>query len=301
MTAWGRPERRLLGDPRGAPRLAGPPAGLDSCVLESVREPAVAGSFYPAEAAELGTLVDRLLAAVPARTGGCPEALPRASPRALIVPHAGYVYSGPVAAAAFARVAAHGERIERVVMIGPAHRVPVEGLVWPGVARLRTPLGEVDVDVDALRDLPGVAAHPAAHAREHSLEVMLPFLQRIAPRAKVVPLLGTDVPADEVGRVLEALWGGPEALIVISSDLSHHLPYREARARDEHTAARIVGLDDSISGDEACGAVGVNGLLRLARRRRMRVELVDLRSSGDTAGPRDEVVGYGAFALHEAA
>ncbi|HSK01310.1 MAG TPA: AmmeMemoRadiSam system protein B [Kofleriaceae bacterium] len=283
-------------------------------MLESVREPAVAGSFYPAEAAELGALVDRLLATAPARTGGRPEAVPGAAPgavpeavpeaslpKALIVPHAGYVYSGPIAAAAFARVAALGERIARVVMIGPAHRVPVEGLVWPGVARLRTPLGEVEVDVDAIRDLPGVAAHPAAHAREHSLEVMLPFLQRIAPRAKVVPLVGSDVPAAEVGRVLEALWGGPETLIVISSDLSHYLPYREARTRDEHTAARIVGLDDSLSGNDACGAAGVNGLLWLARRRRMRVELVDLRSSGDTAGPRDEVVGYGAFALHEAA
>jgi AmmeMemoRadiSam system protein B len=275
-------------------------------VLESVREPAVAGSFYPAEAAALGELVDRLLATVPARTGGRPEALPGGLPGAflpkgLIVPHAGYVYSGPIAAAAFARVAAHGEHIARVVMIGPAHRVPVEGLVWPGVARLRTPLGEVEVDVAAIEALPGVTAHPAAHAREHSLEVILPFIQRIAPRAKVVPLIGTDAPAEEVGRVLEALWGGPETLIVISSDLSHHLPYREARARDEHTAARIVGLEDSLVGDDACGAVGVNGLLWLARRRRMRVELLDLRSSGDTAGARDEVVGYGAFALHEAA
>ncbi len=261
-----------------------------------MRPPAVAGSFYPGEPDELGALVDRLLAGASAtapHAGACPKAL--------IVPHAGYVYSGTIAAAAFARVAAHASRIERVVMIGPAHRVPVDGLTWPGAARLRTPLGEVAVDVDAIGALPGVTADAAAHAREHSLEVMLPFVQRLAPRAKIVPLVGSHAPADQVGRVLEALWGGPETLIVISSDLSHDLPYAEARGRDEHTAARIVGLDDTLSGEEACGAVGVNGLLWVARRRHMRVELVDLRSSGDTTGSRHEVVGYGAFALHEAA
>jgi AmmeMemoRadiSam system protein B len=266
-------------------------------VTESVRPPAVAGSFYPADPAVLRALVDRLLAEAPAAEG------PR--PKALIVPHAGYVYSGPIAAAAFARVAGEGSRegspIERIVLIGPAHRVFVHGLAGPGAARLRTPLGEVAVDVEAIRGLPGVSAHPAAHAREHSLEVMLPFLQRLAPHAAIVPLLGSDAPAADVGRVLEALWGGPETLIVISSDLSHYLPYDDARERDEHTAARIASLDAALSGEEACGAVGINGLLWVARRKGMRVELVDLRSSGDTAGSRDEVVGYGAFALHEAA
>ena len=266
---------------------------------ESVRPPAVAGSFYPADPGALGALVDRLLAEASAgRPGGGGDGT---CPKALIVPHAGYVYSGPIAAAAFARVADAASRIQRVVMIGPAHRVYVDGLAWPGAARLRTPLGELAVDVEAIRGLPGVGAHPVAHAREHSLEVMLPFLQRLAPHAKVVPLIGSLAPAAEVGHVLEALWGGAETLIVISSDLSHYLPYREGRARDEHTAARIVDLDVGLSGEEACGAVGINGLLWVARRRRMRVERIDLRSSGDTAGPRDEVVGYGAFALHEAA
>jgi AmmeMemoRadiSam system protein B len=262
---------------------------------QSVRPPAVAGSFYPADPEALRALVDRLLAAAApaqARAAG-------ACPKALIVPHAGYVYSGAIAAAAFARVARHAGRFERVVLIGPAHRIFVHGLAWPGAARLRTPLGEIAVDVEALRALPGVQAHPSAHAREHSLEVMLPFLQRLAPRAKIVPLIGSDPSADEVGRVLEALWGGPETLIVISSDLSHYLPYMVARSRDAHTSARIAGLDAALTGDEACGAVGINGILWLARRKGLRVELVDLRSSGDTAGPRDEVVGYGAFALYE--
>lgn len=267
---------------------------------QGVRPPAVAGSFYPAEADALRALVDRLLAAAPAEAPAETPA-PGACPKALIVPHAGYAYSGAIAAAAFARVARYADRFERVVLIGPTHRVFVHGLAWPGAARLRTPLGELAVDVEALRALPGVLAHPSAHAREHSLEVMLPFIQRLAPRAKIVPLIGSDPSADEVGHVLEALWGGPETLIVISSDLSHYLPYTVARSRDAHTSARIAGLDASISGDEACGAVGINGLLWVARRKGMRVQLVDLRSSGDTAGARDEVVGYGAFALYEAA
>ena len=263
-------------------------------VTETVRAPAVAGTFYPASAAELASVVDRLLGAVQV-TLGAP------CPKALIVPHAGYVYSGPIAASAFARVAPHAERITRVVLVGPAHRVYVEGLVTPGATRLRTPLGELEVDTDALRALPELAANPTAHAREHSLEVELPFLQRVAPRAKIVPLAGTRAKPEIVGRALESLWGGPETLIVISSDLSHYLPYREGRALDETTCARIAALDTTIEGERACGSIGINGLLWVARRKQLSIELVDLRSSGDTAGSRDEVVGYAAFALYEAA
>jgi MEMO1 family protein len=263
-------------------------------VTETVRAPAVAGTFYPASAAELASVVDRLLAAVQV-TPGAP------CPKALIVPHAGYVYSGPIAASAFARIKPHAERITRVVLVGPAHRVYIEGLVTPGATRLRTPLGELEVDADALRALPEIAANPTAHAREHSLEVALPFLQRVAPRAKIVPLAGTRAKAEEVGRALETLWGGPETLIVISSDLSHYLPYREGRDVDERTCARITALDATIEGERACGSIGINGLLWVARRKQLSIELVDLRSSGDTAGSRDEVVGYGAFALYEAA
>lgn len=263
-------------------------------VNDTVRSPAVAGSFYPGSAAELRALVDRLLGAVklPANAR---------CPKALIVPHAGYVYSGPIAASAFARVAPHGDRITRVVLIGPAHRVFVGGLVSPGASRLRTPLGELEVDLDCLAQLRDVGVDAAAHAREHSLEVELPFLQRVTPRARIVPLAGTRADPELVGRVLETLWGGPETLIVISSDLSHYLPYADGRATDERTVARILGLDTTLAGEDACGAIGINGLAWLARKRQLSIELLDLRSSGDTAGTKDEVVGYGAFALYDGA
>ena len=255
---------------------------------DTVRAPAVAGSFYPGAAGELGATVDRLLAAV-----AVPANAP--CPKALIVPHAGYVYSGPIAASAFARLKPHAERIERVVLVGPAHRVYVEGLVSPGAARLRTPLGELAVDA-AAAEFP---ANPAAHAREHSLEVELPFLQRVVPHATIVPLAGSRAKPEVVAAALAKLWGGPETVIVISSDLSHYLPYAEGRRIDEQTCARIVALDASIRGEEACGSIGINGLLWIAKQKQLRVELVDLRSSGDTAGTRDEVVGYAAFALYE--
>jgi hypothetical protein len=258
----------------------------------TVRPPAVAGTFYPAARSELGRMVDALLAAAPQVVGPCPKVL--------IVPHAGYVYSGPIAASAFARLAPHSDTIERVVVVGPAHRVAIDGLAWPGVSRLSTPLGEIDVDIAAIAGVPELAASVAAHAREHSLEVELPFLQRVAPRATVVPLVVGRARPEQVGRVLDALWGGPETLIVISSDLSHYEPYDLGRAHDERTVARIVDGDTSLRGEDACGAAGLNGLAWVARKRQLRVELIDLRSSGDTAGRRDEVVGYAAFVGHEA-
>lgn len=261
---------------------------------DTIRPPAVAGTFYPASAGELGSLVDRLLAAV---------AVPANArcPKALIVPHAGYVYSGPIAASAFARVAPHGDRITRVVLVGPAHRVFVEGLVTPGANALRTPLGDLAVDTDALRLLDGVRPDARVHAREHSLEVELPFLQRVTPRAKVVPLAGTRADPEFVGRALDLLWGGPETLIVISSDLSHYLPYADARATDERTAQRILARDTTLAGEDACGSIGINGLSWVARKRELTIELLDLRTSGDTAGTKDEVVGYGAFAIYDGA
>src|SRR5262245_50569189 len=207
----------------------------------TVRPPAVAGSFYPASPTELGSLVDRLLAEAAPAAGPCPKAL--------IVPHAGYVYSGPIAASAFSRVAPHGEQITRVVLVGPAHRVFVAGLASPGADRLRTPLGELEVDREALARLPEVGANAGAHAREHSLEVELPFLQRVTPRAKVVPLATTRAQPELVGHVLETLWGGRETLIVISSDLSHYLPYAEGRKLDESTCARIGHYDTTIEGE----------------------------------------------------
>jgi AmmeMemoRadiSam system protein B len=259
---------------------------------ELVRFPAVAGTFYPASRTELDALVTSMLLA--ARPGAVAR-----SPKALIVPHAGYVYSGPIAASAFARVS-HGENIRRVVLVGPAHRVRVDGLVSPGVSHLRTPLGDVMVDLEALGAVPEIAPNAAAHAREHSLEVELPFLQKVAPRAKVVPIAVGAAEPESVARVIQALWGGPETLVVISSDLSHYLPYDDAHAVDRRTADRVLALDPRpIAGEDACGAAGINGLLVAARGRGLTVELADLRSSGDTAGSRNEVVGYGAFAFYE--
>jgi AmmeMemoRadiSam system protein B len=272
----------------------------------SVREPAVAGSFYPAARAELRSVVERLLSLARVareRTGTSSDA---ARPKALIVPHAGYVYSGVSAAAAFALLACPGPTIRRVVIVGPAHYAFVEGLAWPGTDRVRTPLGEIAVDMAALELVPAVAADVRAHAREHSVEVELPFLQVVAPHAKVVPLVVGRAAPETVAAVLEALWSGPETVVVVSSDLSHYLPYDVGRALDERTCARIVALDATLTGDEACGAAGINGLLALARTRRLRPELVDRRSSGDASTEpdrlrrgNDEVVGYGAFAFYE--
>lgn len=260
--------------------------------------PAVAGAFYPASRPALDELVDRFLSE--AKTEAVST---RACPKALVVPHAGYVYSGPIAGSAYALLAPHAATIARVVLVGPAHRVYVEGMVDPGASILRTPLGDVKVDTAALASvasLPGVGTSAEAHAREHSLEVQLPFLQKVVPNAKLVPLAVGRAPAAEVARVLESLWGGPETVIVISSDLSHYLPYDTGRAADTRTAERIVTLDrEPLHGDEACGAAGINGLLEMARRKGLRGALVDLRSSGDTAGSRAEVVGYGSFAFYE--
>jgi AmmeMemoRadiSam system protein B len=257
-----------------------------------VRAPAVAGSFYPGSEAELSALVDRLLGGAQARAG--------AAPKAIVAPHAGYVYSGPIAASAFKLFEPISREIERIVLVGPAHRVYVEGLAAPGAGALATPLGQVEVDGDGLAQVPEVTDDPRAHAREHSLEVEVPFLQRVAPRAKVVPILVGHASPEAVGRVLERLWGGPETRFVISSDLSHYLPYDVGRDTDTRTAGRICSLGAPvIDPEEACGAAAINGLVWVARRKHLRAELVDLRSSGDTAGPRGDVVGYGAFAFHE--
>jgi AmmeMemoRadiSam system protein B len=260
-------------------------------VTDTVREPAVAGTFYPGGQAELAALVDRLVAGV-----AVPPNARR--PKALIVPHAGYIYSGPIAASAFARVAAFGASITRVVLVGPAHRMFVQGLVSPGAQRLRTPLGELVVDIDALAQV-GLPANAAAHAREHSLEVELPFLQRVAPNAKIVPLIGTRAEPAVTARILDALWGGPETLVVISTDLSHYLPYDAGRTHDERTCENIVAQACAFASEDACGSIGLNGLGFLARTRKLEVELLDRRSSGDTAGSKDEVVGYAAFAVYE--
>jgi AmmeMemoRadiSam system protein B len=261
-----------------------------------VRRPAVAGAFYPADPARLRADVDRLLAGIRVEPGP--------APKALIVPHAGYVYSGPIAAAAYARLRPVAEQIRRVILLGPAHRMLIRGLALPGARAFATPLGVVAIDEEAAaaaRRLPHVVDSAAAHADEHALEVQLPFLQRVLPDFKLVPFVVGDATAEMTAEVLDALWGGPETLIVVSSDLSHYHAYRDAQAIDRATVARILALRNDLDHEEACGATPINGLLCAAQRRGLAAELLDLRNSGDTAGDRARVVGYAAFDFREAA
>ncbi len=264
--------------------------------MHQVRPPAVAGMFYPQDANELAHSIDRLLAEAATGTGTEPV------PKAIIAPHAGYVYSGPVAARAYAPLAAARGRIRRVVLLGPAHRVPFRGLAVPGVAAFATPLGEIALDREAiatLAGLPQVGQLDEAHALEHSLEVQLPFLQRTLGDFRLVPIVVGDAGYEEVAEVLERLWDGPETLIVVSSDLSHYHDYDTARRMDQATSRAIEALaPDRIGFDQACGRIPVGGLLLAAARHGLNAETLDLRNSGDTAGPRDQVVGYGAYAFH---
>jgi AmmeMemoRadiSam system protein B len=247
--------------------------------------------FYEGDALALRKSVDAMLASARRGEG--------ASPKAIVVPHAGHVYSGPIAASAYASVT-NPTAIERIVLIGPSHRVFLEGVAAPSARALRTPLGDVVVDRDAL-DRAGVPVADAPHAREHSLEVQLPFMQRVFPNARVCPIVCGRASPREVASVIERLWGGPETLIVVSTDLSHYLPYDVGREADTRTAKKIVALDADLDGEEACGYVGLSGLLEVGKKRKLVCKLLDLRSSGDTAGrDRAEVVGYGAFALWEA-
>ena len=264
--------------------------------MSAVRPAAVAGSFYPGDPAALAAEVAGYLAGAPRGAGDA------RAPKAIIAPHAGYVYSGPVAASVYARLAPLHGRIRRVVLAGPAHRVHVHGVAIPSVRAFASPLGEVALDtaaLEAIGALPFVETSDRAHALEHSLEVHLPFLQSVLGDFRLVPLVVGDARPDEMAALLEALWGGAETLVVVSSDLSHYLPYEAARARDAGTARAILRLDARLAGEDACGAAPVNGLLELARRRGLEAQLVDLRNSGDTAGGRDRVVGYGAFAFRE--
>jgi MEMO1 family protein len=250
--------------------------------MSEIRPPAVAGAFYPRDPTRLAAQVDQLLEQVGPGTS-------HDTPKALIVPHAGYIYSGPIAASAYAQLSAAAEQIERVVLLGPSHFVPVQRLASPSATAFATPLG--DIDVEAACGVPSVAQ---AHAREHSLEVQLPFLQRALGRFTLVPMVVGRAGPDEVAEVLAAQWGGVETLILISSDLSHFLPYDEACRADRETARKILSLSAMLD-DDACGSNAVNGLLLAARLQGLVPSQLDLRTSGDTAGGRGEVVGYGAF------
>ena len=260
--------------------------------MSATRYPAVAGQFYSADPGELrGEILQYLSEAKPVPI----------IPKAIIAPHAGYIYSGPVAASAYAAIAPAHATITHVVLLGPAHRVYLRGLALSSAENFATPLGVVPVDREAIariRDLPQVMTMDAAHALEHSLEVHLPFLQMVLDRFSVAPLVVGKATPEEVDEVLEILWGGEETLIVVSSDLSHYHNYATAQDLDRATTQTIEALCTDIDPAHACGSMPLNGLLRLAKRRSLTVRTLDLRNSGDTAGPRDQVVGYGAYALH---
>lgn len=261
--------------------------------MTHTRPAAVAGLFYPANAAELRADIETYLNATTTTD---------APPKAIIAPHAGYIYSGPIAASAYACLRPVRDRIHRVVLLGPAHRVPFRGLAASSADYFQTPLGKIALDRDALaliRDLPQVVTLDIAHAQEHSLEVHLPFLQVVLNDFKLLPLVVGDAEEQEVTEVLEKVWGGDETLIVISSDLSHYHDYATARKMDRATSIAIEHLQpEQIHYDMACGRNPVNGLLALARAKGLHAKTLDLRNSGDTAGSKDRVVGYGAYVFH---
>jgi AmmeMemoRadiSam system protein B len=262
--------------------------------MTQIRKPAVAGCFYPEDRAELQAMVARMLNGA--------ATTPGPAPKALIVPHAGFVYSGAVAASAYARLSPYCERYRRVVLLGPSHRVAVPGVATSSASAFRTPLGDVPLDRPLIESLgaQGVCRSDDAHRLEHSLEVQLPFLQAVLPEFSLVPLAVGAARPESVAALLETLWNGDGTLIVISSDLSHFLGYADARRRDRVTCQAIEASEaERIGYDDACGATAVAALLIVARRRGLAIRTLDLRNSGDTAGGRDRVVGYGAWMLLE--
>jgi AmmeMemoRadiSam system protein B len=259
----------------------------------NVRPPAVAGMFYSGDPDVLARDLTAMLNTVQHIA---------AAPKAMIVPHAGYVYSGPIAASAYALLAAQHKTIHRVILFGPSHRVAFRGLALPEATSFATPLGNICIDqaaVAALRECPQVSANAAAHAAEHSLEVQLPFLQTVLGDFVLVPIAVGQASGSEVAEIMERLWGGPETLILVSSDLSHYLPYTEARQIDARTTNAILHLRPLEHHEQACGAIPINGLIEVAQRKGMHAHLLDLRNSGDTAGDKSRVVGYASFAFTE--
>ena len=261
-------------------------------MMSGVRDPAVAGRFYPANAEALRTAVQSYLQS--ARTA-------ESVPKGIIAPHAGYVYSGPIAGKAHSVLRPLRDRVERVILFGPSHFVRVSGLAVPSSDTFLTPLGPVPIDTNAVRQaltLPQVIVNDAAHSREHSLEVHVPFLQEVLGAFQLVPFAVGEATPDQVAEVMELLWGGPETLFVVSSDLSHFHDHDTAALLDAQTSRLIESLRfEDLSGERCCGFKAIGGLMQAARARGMHARTLDLRNSGDTAGPRDRVVGYGAYVV----
>lgn len=260
-----------------------------------VRPPAVAGSFYPDNPQQLQAMIDKCIRDAGSVSGPVPKAI--------IAPHAGYIYSGAVAARAYLRFAPKADTINRVILLGPCHRVGIQGLALPSAEAFRTPFGDIHIDqpsTEKILNLPQVQVFDPTHAEEHSLEVHLPFLQKILGDFSLVPLVVGDATKNQVAEVIDTLWGGEETVIVISSDLSHFLDYESAKAIDAQTCKAIETMNpDAIGRDQACGRIPVKGMLALAQKKGLYVSTLDICNSGDTAGSKDRVVGYGAWAFTE--
>ncbi len=274
--------------------------------MNAVRPPAVAGMFYPRDPKELKASVSYYLAeaAGSGRADGHADGqADNRAPKAIIAPHAGYIYSGFTAACAYTRLVPAADRIKRVVMMGPCHRVAVNGIALPEADAFATPLGEIPIDADGVRKisrLPFVQVFDATHKDDHCLEVHLPFLQSVLGEFTIVPMIVGRAATEQVAEVLEILWGGPETLILVSSDLSHYLPYDKAKQTDSRAGTAIEALDPlSLENHQACGRHSIKGLLTVAKQKGLAARTVDMRNSGDTAGPRDQVVGYGSWIFHE--
>lgn len=266
--------------------------------METIRPPAVAGMFYPENPIVLKDMIEQNLTQAN-------SASDTSVPKVLIVPHAGYIYSGPIAASAFTLLEPYRQLIKRVVIIGPSHRVGFNGVAISSVDAFDTPLGAIPIDKSAqakLSEIAGVHIIDEAHAAEHSLEVQLPFLQTILDKFSMVPIVAGDASLQLIENIIETLWGGPETLIVISSDLSHYHTYQTAQQLDQITSQAILNLDvNTIDSQHACGSVGIRGFLTFAQHHPLEASLLDLRNSGDTAGSKDGVVGYGAYLFTEGA
>lgn len=260
----------------------------------SIRPPAVAGLFYPDDPVELRDSVSAYLRQHITST--------TAAPKALIVPHAGYVYSGGIAAAAYATVASLRQSVRRIVLIGPSHRVYLRGMAVPAATSFATPLGKIEIDRDLKSQLlqrGDVAESDAPHAQEHCLEVQLPFLQMLFNNFTLLPVVLGAIAPEHVAAALAQVWGDATTLVLVSSDLSHYHSYQEAQQIDAITSAAILRREPTLAGEQACGAVGINGLMYLAGQRQFAVAEIARCNSGDTAGDRSRVVGYGAYAVHE--
>ena len=258
----------------------------------STRKPAVAGRFYPSNSTELDVLVGEYLNSATSQSYLA---------KAIISPHAGFMYSGAIAASAYKAIAGQAKKISRVILLGPSHHVAYTGLALPSDSRFTTPLGSIDIDTHSchhLNEIPFVNVNDNAHLWEHSLEVQLPFLQKVLDDFSLVPLVVGQASKEEIAEVLQYFWDDSHTLVVVSSDLSHYHPYDEAVKIDQHTTHLIEEKTPELTGDRACGYRGINGLLKKARASGLSVTTLDLRNSGDTAGNKEQVVGYGAYVIH---